>query len=263
MLKRLLYALMLAGVLATGAFAQTVQKIAVSDADDLVSIQFSPIKSATCTSWIDISKYGSTTHTLTFTYRTQPTGVTISLKTSLTYGASTATTDTSTSTTGDTIQRTGTTANAIQVCVSGLTGSVDVRPVYRGTDNAVQSNESLANIEAALTNCSRKRYISVGSTEDESQVKATSGTLCSISAWNFNTTTDAFIKCTNATAANTTPGSTAVWYSMIIPHGSGFVEPAIFTDFDTALTCYLVTGKADTDVAEVGANDVGYNLRYK
>lgn len=109
-----------------------------------------------------------------------------------------------------------------------------------------------------------KRYISVGSTEDESQVKATAGILLGVSAWNFHATQVAFLKCTNLTAANTTPGSSAVFYSMIIPPAtSGFSDRNINATFDTALTCYIVTGKADTDAAEVGANDVGYNLTYR
>lgn len=108
-----------------------------------------------------------------------------------------------------------------------------------------------------------KRYISVGSTEDESQVKATAGVLLGISARNAHASTDAYLKCTNLTAANTTPGSSAVFYEMIVPHASGYVDRNINATFDTALTCYIVTGKTDSDATEVGANDVSYNLTYK
>lgn len=108
-----------------------------------------------------------------------------------------------------------------------------------------------------------KRYISIGASEDENEIKATTGVLLSISARNSHATTDAYLKCTNATAANTTPGSTAVWYEMLIPAGpSGNNDNNINATF-TALTCYIVTGKADNNATEVAADDVSYNLRYR
>lgn len=109
-----------------------------------------------------------------------------------------------------------------------------------------------------------KRYISVGSSEDESQVKATPGVLLGISARNSHATTAAYIKCTNATAASTTPGSTAIFYEMIVPAGGfGFIDRDINATFSTALTCYIVTGKANSDATEVAADDVSYNLTYR
>ncbi len=107
-----------------------------------------------------------------------------------------------------------------------------------------------------------KRYISVGTT-DKSQVKATAGALCNIQGRNANASTDAFIKCTNATSAGTTVGSTAVFYDMIVPHAGGYVNAVIHAPFSTALTCYIVTGKADTDATSVAADDVSYFLTYQ
>jgi hypothetical protein len=106
-------------------------------------------------------------------------------------------------------------------------------------------------------------YIAVGTSEDEHQVKATAGVLRGISAYNNHASADAFLKCSNLTAANTTPGSSAVFYRMKIPFGGGYVDSDIDATFSVALTCYVVLGEADTDVAEVAANDVGYNLRYR
>jgi hypothetical protein len=108
-----------------------------------------------------------------------------------------------------------------------------------------------------------KRYISAGATEDESEVKATAGVLRSVSARNAHSTAAAHLKCTNATAANTTPGTTAIFYEMIIPPAGGFVDTDINAAFSTALTCYIVLGKADNAVDEVAASDVSYNLRYE
>tara|TARA_Y100000310_G_scaffold322122_1_gene380736 strand:+ start:334 stop:582 length:249 start_codon:yes stop_codon:yes gene_type:complete len=74
----------------------------------------------------------------------------------------------------------------------------------------------------------------------------------------------AFLRCSNLTAANTTPGTSAVIYGMIVPPtAGGFVDTEINFAFDTALTCWIVLGEAESDVAEVAANDVGYNIRYR
>jgi hypothetical protein len=108
-----------------------------------------------------------------------------------------------------------------------------------------------------------KRYLSVGTSEDESQVKATPGVLLGISARNAHATTDAFLKCTNLTAAGTTPGSSAIFYEILVPHDSSVVDREINATFDAALTCYIVTGKTDADATEVAAGDVSYNLSYK
>lgn len=98
--------------------------------------------------------------------------------------------------------------------------------------------------------------------DDELQIAATSGVLVGVSAWNKNTSADAWLKCTNATAANTTPGSTAIYYRMMIPFGSGYIEP-VNTSFSTALTCYLSLGSADSNVDDVATGEVGYNLKYR
>lgn len=108
-----------------------------------------------------------------------------------------------------------------------------------------------------------KRYISAGSTEDESEVKATAGVLVSISARNSNASAKAHLKCTNLTAANTTPGTSTIFYEMIIPAASGFVDSDINATFSVALTCYLVLGAPDNAVDEVAASEVSYNLRYR
>jgi hypothetical protein len=125
----------------------------------------------------------------------------------------------------------------------------------------VATEATQAAVETANT---LKYYISAGASEDESQVKATAGVLVSVSAKNSHATTDAYLKCTNATAVSTTPGSTAVFYELLIPAGpSGNNDTDINAAFSTALTCYIVTGKAANDVAEVAATDVSYNLRYR
>lgn len=102
-------------------------------------------------------------------------------------------------------------------------------------------------------------YISAGSTEDEHAVKATAGTLYSITVTNTNAAVR-YLKCENDTAANTAPGTDTPEFRMAIPGattGAGFTTsfPVGFS-FSTALTCWLVTGAADSDVAEVAANEI-------
>lgn len=103
--------------------------------------------------------------------------------------------------------------------------------------------------------------------DDKTQIKATAGVLLWISGRNAHATTAAYVRCTNATAANTTPGSTAVIYEMIIPPAtSGFIQgtlgPGGMT-FDTALTCYVATGKAVSDTTDAGQDDVVVNVGYR
>ncbi len=110
---------------------------------------------------------------------------------------------------------------------------------------------------------SQKYYISVGSSEDESQVKATAGTLCGIWARNAHASANAFIKCTNLTAANTTPGSSTILFEMMVPFGLEASRASLHIPFSVALTCYIVTGKAASDATEVGADDVSYEITYQ
>ena len=100
---------------------------------------------------------------------------------------------------------------------------------------------------------------SAGTTEDEHAVCTGPCTVYSVTATNHNAAI-AFLRCENDTAANTTPGSETVELDLAIPGsatGAGitFSFP-VGASFSTALTCWVVTGEADTDVAEVAVNDV-------
>lgn len=105
-----------------------------------------------------------------------------------------------------------------------------------------------------------------GTTEDEHEIKATAGTLYSILITNTNAAAR-YVRCYNLTAANTTPGTSTVFWGAAIPGaaaGAGFTYsfPAGLT-FDTALTCAWTTGAADTDVAEVAANEIKATYTYR
>lgn len=117
------------------------------------------------------------------------------------------------------------------------------------------------------TGASMHHRVSVGTTEDEHEVKGSAGRLFSITATNTNAAVR-YLRCANQVAASTTPGTTSVWYGMAIPGattGAGFTAsfgPAGVA-FSTGLTCWLVTGAAETDVAEVAANEINVNYVYK
>jgi hypothetical protein len=109
---------------------------------------------------------------------------------------------------------------------------------------------------------------SAGSTEDEHEVKATAGRLFSITATNTNASAR-YLRCSNLTAANTTPGTSTVFLGVAIPGqttGAGITFSFAGSKgvaFSTALTCWLVTGAADTDVAEVAANEIKVVYAYE
>lgn len=102
--------------------------------------------------------------------------------------------------------------------------------------------------------------------DDETEIKATPGVLFAVSGRNSSTDTNAFLRCTDLTAANTTPGSSTVFYEMMLPFGGGFVQsnlgPAGRT-FSTALTCYLATGEAATDATDPTLDKVVVNVDYR
>lgn len=108
---------------------------------------------------------------------------------------------------------------------------------------------------------------SAGSTEDEHEVKGSAGRLFSITATNTNAAVR-YLRCANQVIGSTTPGTTTVLLGLAIPGattGAGFTTnfgPAGVA-FSTGLTCWLVTGAADTDVAEVAANEIKVIYSYK
>lgn len=114
----------------------------------------------------------------------------------------------------------------------------------------------------------RVNYLtSAGATEDETQIKATSGKIMSVVITNTNAAVRYF-RCYNLTAANTTPGTSTVFFGFAVPGlatGAGishnFGENGLA--FSVALTCTLTTGAADTDVAEVGANEIKWTITYR
>ncbi len=110
------------------------------------------------------------------------------------------------------------------------------------------------------------KYTSTGSTEDEHAVKATAGTLYSVTATNTNAAVR-YLRCANAVIGSTTPGSTTPIIDLAVPGattGSGITFPfPVGFAFSTALTCWTVTGAADTDQTEVASNELKFLYTFK
>lgn len=156
---------------------------------------------------------------------------------------------------------------------AGSTGSVTAK-LRLMTSQLDTISTAIAAIQTATqlidddqTGASGYSYLSVGTTEDEHAVKASAGRLFSITATNTNAAVR-YLKCENDTAANTAPGTDTPELRIAIPGattGAGFTAhfgPAGFA-FSNGLTCWLVTGAADSDVAEVAANEIMVFYTYK
>lgn len=136
--------------------------------------------------------------------------------------------------------------------------------VTAGTIPAVTPVRAQNAVEGAIANAATVHSrISVGTTEDETQIKATAGAVYSITVTNINVAVR-YLKCFNLTAANAAPGTSTPWLRLALPPAAAvtvtFPQGAFFS---VALTCALVTGVADTDVAEVAANEIIWTITYK
>jgi len=129
------------------------------------------------------------------------------------------------------------------------------------------TNTNTGNVATAVAASTTLYRTSAGTTEDEWEIKATAGVFTGGLVTNTAATVS-YLKCYNLTAANTTPGTSAVFFAAAIPAqtiGAGFnipIPPGGVT-FSTAFTCTFVKGAADTDVAEVGANEIKANLYFR
>lgn len=148
----------------------------------------------------------------------------------------------------------------------GSVGSINAKLRYI-TTKLSDMHTVLQLIDDDQTGSTMHHRISAGSTEDEHEIKATAGRLFWINVTNTNAAVR-YLRCANLTAANTTPGSSTVWYGMAIPGdttGAGYTTNfgPNGVAFTTALTCWIVTGAAESDVAEVAANEINVNYGFK
>lgn len=169
-----------------------------------------------------------------------------------------------TTNTGNTASGVGATGDA--AATSGSTGSVNAK-LRLMTSQLAAIQTAVELIDNDQTGATMFHRISVGTTEDEHEVKGSAGRLFSINVTNTNAAVR-YLRCADQVAASTTPGTTAVWYGMAIPGnttGAGYTTTfgTSGAAFATGLTCWLVTGAAESDVAEVAANEINVNYTYK
>jgi len=150
---------------------------------------------------------------------------------------------------------------------SGGSGASDANTTR--TDEAL---DSLLNTNVGLI----KTYLSPGlgvlirsdntNNDDETEIKNSPGTLLAISGRNTHASNNAFLRCANANAAATTPGTTTVIYEMMMPFGGGWVQGPLGPGgraFATALTCWISTDKAVTGITDALVDDVTVNIDYR
>ena len=136
-------------------------------------------------------------------------------------------------------------------------GDVDVTSISAGTnligDVGIQPRTS-----NGLT-----IFRSIDLDETEEEVKATAGQVFGWYIQNKNAAT-LFVKFYNATAANTTVGTTTPVMTLPIPAGSAANAMSdIGIAFSTAITVAATTGVADADTGAPAANDLIINVYYK
>lgn len=164
-------------------------------------------------------------------------------------------------------------AAADAAATAGSTGSVTakLRLMTSQLDTISTNLSSLLTssqlVDDDQTGASVHYRTSAGSTEDEHEVKGSAGRLFSITATNTNAAVR-YLRCANQVIGSTTPGTTTVFLGLAIPGattGAGFTTNfgPMGIAFSTGLTCWLVTGAADTDVAEVAANEIKVIYTYK
>lgn len=81
--------------------------------------------------------------------------------------------------------------------------------------------------------------------------------LTTIVCFNSNASADAYLKLTNATEANTTPGTTALAYPpILIPFAGSHNQTGLALTFTTAITGYFSTLPGATDATDVPNDEV-------
>jgi hypothetical protein len=140
-------------------------------------------------------------------------------------------------------------------------GDVDVTSISAGTNN-------LGNVGLIpRTSGGMTIFRSIDIDESEEEVKGTAGQVFSISAFNL-TAAPIYLKFYNATAANTTVGTTTPVLTFVVPgnadsDGAGFVwNNEIGFAFSTAISVAATTGVADADTGAPAANACVINIGY-
>lgn len=107
-------------------------------------------------------------------------------------------------------------------------------------------------------------FSSIDLDESEEEIKASAGQLYGYSFANLHASSVRYLRFYNATAANTTVGSTAALFVVPIPPAAtGHIMFPVPVKFDTALCAAATTGVAANDTGAPGANEVVLAAWYK
>jgi hypothetical protein len=158
-------------------------------------------------------------------------------------------------------------STGILASIGSITGAITLPTGASTSANQTTGNGHLATLAGAVGASANRYYTSAGTTEDEFEVKSSAGVLTGGIVTNTAATVS-YLRCAAQVIGSTTPGTTAVAFGVAIPGattGAGFSLPIPDggISFATGITCWLVKGAADTDVAEVGANEIKVNLFYR
>jgi len=133
-------------------------------------------------------------------------------------------------------------------------GDVDILSIAAGT-NTIGNVGLIGRTTGGMTG-----FNSIDLDESEEEIKATAGQVFSIAAYN-TTAAPLWLRFYNATAANTTVGTTAAHFGpFLVPgnadsDGAGFIwNNEIGKAFDTAISAAVTTGVAANDTGAPGAN---------
>lgn len=146
---------------------------------------------------------------------------------------------------------------SLKTCISGESACIGTSPT---------SYTAVAPVSRSTGGASTYRHISVGATEDAHTICTAACSLYTITATNVNAAVR-YLKCFNNVLASTTPGTSVPNIDLAIPGattGGGInISFPVGAAFSTGLTCWLVTGAAESDVAEVAANELKVLYTFK
>lgn len=150
---------------------------------------------------------------------------------------------------------------------TGFPGAADVslKTAIKGED-FTNDLIKVAPQARSLGGATTYRHISVGVTEDEHTICTAACSLYTITATNVNAAVR-YLKCFNNVLASTTPGTSVPNIDLAVPGattGGGInISFPVGAAFSTGLTCWIVTGAAEADVAEVAANELKVLYTFK
>lgn len=142
-------------------------------------------------------------------------------------------------------------------------GNVDIASIAAGTTNIGDVDILTTVTPTPQTSGGYSIFFSIDLDETEEEIKATAGQIYGYYFFNAAATTR-YLRFYNATAANTTVGTTAAILVLPLPAGTaGHIDFGCGIPFATALSAAVTTGVAANDTGAPDASDVQIDVFYK